>query len=174
MLFCGGCAPRKGLHYALEAWLKSKAHSDGIFLVAGGFIAGYAEKLGPMLSHPSVKLLGHRTDVPELMRQADVLVLPSIEEGSALVTSEARGSGCVLLVSEASGAVCEHMKNALVHQVGDVPALSDHINRLSENRAFLAQLRQASLETVSELTWRFAGQRLEQVYRNALWLTPRK
>src|SRR5207244_744474 len=25
-LFAGGCAPRKGLHYALEAWLRSSAH----------------------------------------------------------------------------------------------------------------------------------------------------
>ena len=95
MLFAGGCAPRKGLHYALEAWLKSPAHRDGTFLVAGAFIPGYAERLSELLSHPSVKLLGHRTDVPELMRQSDVFVLPSIEEGSALVTSEARGSGCV-------------------------------------------------------------------------------
>ena len=44
-----------------------------------------------MLAHPSVQVLGHRTDVPELMRNSDILVLPSIEEGSALVTSEARG-----------------------------------------------------------------------------------
>ena len=29
MLFAGGCAPRKGLHYALEAWLKSPARRDG-------------------------------------------------------------------------------------------------------------------------------------------------
>ena len=59
-----------------------------------------------MLAHPSVRVLGQRNDVPELMRQSDIFVLPSIEEGSALVTSEARGSGCVLLVSDAAGAVC--------------------------------------------------------------------
>jgi hypothetical protein len=31
-----------------------------------------------MLDHPSVHALGHRTDVPELMRSADAFVLPSI------------------------------------------------------------------------------------------------
>ena len=35
MLFAGICAVRKGLHYALEAWLKSPAHQDGTFLIAG-------------------------------------------------------------------------------------------------------------------------------------------
>ena len=54
------------------------------------------------------------------MRKSNILVLSSIEEGSALVTSEARASGCVLLVSEAAGAICTHMENALVHRVGDV------------------------------------------------------
>ena len=92
MLFVGGCAPRKGVHYALEAWLQSPACRDGKFLIAGAFIPGYAEKLAGMLSHPSVTMLGHRKDVPELMRNSDMLVLPTIEEGSALVTSEARGS----------------------------------------------------------------------------------
>ena len=84
MLFVGVCAVRKGVHYALEAWLKSPASKDGTFLIAGEFLPAYQEKLASMLAHPSVKVLGHRNDVPELMRKSDILVLPSIEEGSAL------------------------------------------------------------------------------------------
>ena len=108
LLFVGGCAPRKGLHYALQAWLQSPASQKGKFLIAGAFVPGYAEKLADMLAHPSIEVLGHRSDIPELMRNSDLLVLPSIEEGSALVTSEARASGCVLLVSEAAGAICSN------------------------------------------------------------------
>ena len=168
MLFVGGCAPRKGLHYALEAWLQSPAHHDGTFLIAGGFVSGYAEKLSSMLSHPSVQVLGHRNDVPDLMRKSDILVLPTIEEGSALVTSEARGSGCVLLVSEAAGAVCKHMENALVHPVGDVKTLALHITLLHEDRALLERLRAASLNTVHEITWIAAGVNLLRIYRDIL------
>ena len=164
MLFVGGCAPRKGLHYALEAWLKSPAHKEGTFRIAGQFIPGYAEKLAPMLRHPSVRVLGHRKDVPELMRQSDILILPTIEEGSALVTSEARGSGCVLLVSEAAGAVCRHMENALVHPVGDIETLAEHITMLHEDRGFLRNLRSASLRTIREITWKQAGVKLLGVY----------
>jgi glycosyltransferase involved in cell wall biosynthesis len=168
MLFVGGCAPRKGVHYALEAWLQSGAQKEGTFQIAGQFVPGYAEKLAPMLNHPSVKVLGHRHDVAELMRASDILILPSIEEGSALVTSEARGSGCVLLVSEAAGAICRHMENALVHRVGDVQALASHIRMLDENRALLETLRAASLRTVSEITWGAAGVKLLQVYQEIL------
>jgi glycosyltransferase involved in cell wall biosynthesis len=168
MLFVGGCAPRKGVHYALEAWLKSTACQEGKFMIAGGFVPGYAEKLASMLSHPSVHVLGHRTDVPELMRQSDILVLSSLEEGSALVTSEARGSGCVLLVSEAAGAICEHMENALIHRVGDVSTLSQHINLLQEDRQLLQRLRAASLRLVPEITWNAAGVKLLDVYREVI------
>jgi len=137
-------------------------------MIAGGFVPGYAEKLASMLSHPSVHVLGHRTDVPELMRQSDILVLSSLEEGSALVTSEARGSGCVLLVSEAAGAICEHMENALIHRVGDVSTLSQHINLLQEDRQLLQRLRAASLRLVPEITWNAAGVKLLDVYREVI------
>jgi glycosyltransferase involved in cell wall biosynthesis len=168
VLFVGGCAPRKGLHYALQAWLQSPAHVDGTFLIAGGFIPGYAEKLSSQLSHPSIRVLGHRHDVPELMRDSDILVLPSIEEGSALVTSEARGSGCVLLVSEAAGAICTHMENALVHRVGDVQTLAAHLTLLHENRPLLEKLRAASLCSIGDITWAAAGRRLVQVYQEVI------
>ncbi len=45
MIFVGVCAVRKGLHYALEAWLRSPASKDGTFLIAGGFLPDYQEKL---------------------------------------------------------------------------------------------------------------------------------
>lgn len=164
VLFAGGCAPRKGLHYALEAWLRSSAHQRGTFLIAGAFIAGYRERLAANLAHPSIKVLGHRSDLPDLMRQSDVLVLPSIEEGSALVTSEARGCGCVLLVSNAAGAICRHNENALVHQVGDVNALKEHLDLLDRDKNELERLRASSLQTVKELTWTEAGKILQQAY----------
>jgi len=159
---------RKGLHYALEAWLRSPASEGGTFLIAGEFLPAYQEKLASMLAHPSMKVLGHRNDVPELMRKSDILVLPTLEEGSALVTSEARGSGCVLLVSEAAGAICRHMENALVHSVGDVAALTQHFTMLQEDRALLERLRAASLATISELTWDAAGVKLLEVYRETI------
>jgi glycosyltransferase involved in cell wall biosynthesis len=165
MLFVGGCAPRKGVHYALEAWLQSAANHDGKFLIAGAFVPGYAEKLAPLLDHPSVHVLGHRNDIPELMRKSDVLILPSIEEGSALVTSEAQGSGCVLLVSEAAGAICKHMENALVHRVGDVQTLTQHINMLYEDRPLLNRMRKTALRNIPEITWTAAGVKLLEVYR---------
>lgn len=168
MLFAGVAAVRKGVHFALEAWLKSSAHHDGTFLIAGEFLPAYREKLASLLSHPSVRVLGHRSDLPELMRRSDILVLSSIEEGSALVTLEARGSGCVLLVSDASGAECTHMETGLVHRAKDVETLAHQISMLHEDRALLERLRIASLKSAPRITWTAAGVRLLDVYREVV------
>jgi glycosyltransferase involved in cell wall biosynthesis len=166
MIYAGVVEPRKGLHHALKAWLASGAHEKGTFMVCGEFVPGYRERLEPMLSHPSVKIMGHRSDLPDLMRQADVFVLSSVEEGSALVTYEARGSGCVLLVSDASGAVCEHMKDGLVHPLRNVEELTAHIRLLDSDRALWERLRTASVAGLDQLTWDEAGRRLAEVYRS--------
>jgi glycosyltransferase involved in cell wall biosynthesis len=168
MLFVGVCAVRKGTHYALEAWLKSPASREGTFTIAGEFLPAYAKKLAPMLSHPSVHTLGHRQDVPELMRQSDILVLPSLEEGFGLVCTEAMGSGCVPLVSDACTDVCKHGENALVHRVGNVEALTQHITMLHEDRALLQRLRAHGLAMRDELTWDAAGVRLLDAYRETI------
>jgi glycosyltransferase involved in cell wall biosynthesis len=102
------------------------------------------------------------------MRESDILVLPSIEEGSALVAAEARGSGCALLVSEAAGAVCKHMENAMVHRVGDTATLAHQITTLHEDRGLLANLRAMSLRMVPEITWTAAGVKLLEVYRQVI------
>jgi glycosyltransferase involved in cell wall biosynthesis len=168
MLFVGVCAVRKGVHFALEAWLKSPASKDGTFLIAGEFLPAYQEKLAPMLAHPSVKVLGHRNDIPELMRKSDILVLPSIEEGFGLTITEAMGSGCVPLVSEACTEICSHMKTGLMHKIGDVEELTQHINLLHSDRALLEKLRAESLRTAPEITWTAAGKMLLDVYRETI------
>jgi len=113
-------------------------------------------------------VLGHRTDVPELMRSSDILTLPSIEEGFGRVCTEAMGSGCVPLVSDACTDVCEHMENALVHRVGDVDTLAKQITLVDEDRALLTRLRTAGLQKVPEITWSAAGQKLLRVYQSVM------
>lgn len=167
LLYAGVCEPRKGLHHALAAWLRSGAAETGRFRICGRFVDGYAEKLGEMLDHPSVEVLGHRSDLDEIMRSSHAFILPSVEEGSALVTYEARGSGCVLLVSSASGAVCDHGIDGLVHSVGDVSTLASQIRRLATEPDAYRSLRRASLAGRDALTWTEAGRNLADLYHRA-------
>ena len=168
MVYVGVAAVRKGLHFALEAWLESRASQEGTFLVAGEFLPAYREHLARALEHPSVRVLGHRDDVPELMRRSDVFVLPTIEEGYGLACVEALASGCVPLVSKACTEVCEHEVNALVHPIRDVRTLARHINMLYDDRELLERLSIAAIEAAPRHTWARAGEALLGAYEEAI------
>ena len=166
--FFGRGEPRKGLHLALRAWLGSGAADGGRFVIAGALEPAYGEVLQPLLADPSVQHHGQVADPAALMRACDVLVLPSLEEGSALVTYEARACGCVLVVSDRSGAPCNDGVDALVHRAGDLGTLTGHLRMLNEDRSLLARLRSASLDGAGELTWAKAGGALASVYGIAI------
>jgi glycosyltransferase involved in cell wall biosynthesis len=168
VLFVGVCAVRKGVHFALEAWLRSPASERGKFLIAGEFLPDYEHRLADMLAHPSVEALGHRNDVPELMRQADVVTLPSIEEGFGLVCVEALAAGAVPMVSDACTDVCRHGENALVHHVGDVDALTAQFTALDRDPALLETLRDGALRSAPDYTWTRVGEDLVRVYEDVV------
>jgi glycosyltransferase involved in cell wall biosynthesis len=165
ILYAGTCDPRKGLHHALRAWRASGASECGRFLIAGVFAAGYRECLGDLLYHPAIEVLGQRSDLNVLMRECDVLILPTVEEGSALVTYEAMASGCVPVVSDSSGAPCRHLVNGLVHKTGDLAELTSHLRLLDGDRAILVRLRENAIKESRELTWSAAGRSLASVYQ---------
>jgi glycosyltransferase involved in cell wall biosynthesis len=168
VLYGGLCTPRKGLHYALEAWQQSGLSESGKFLICGEFVPGYRESLTHLLTQRGIQILGHRTDLPELMQTADVFVLSSVEEGSALVTYEARGAGCVLTVSSAAGAPCRHGWDGLIHSVGNPSELASHLAELDRSREILEKLRENSIKGLYELTWVAAGRRLKNIYEEII------
>jgi glycosyltransferase involved in cell wall biosynthesis len=167
-IFVGVDAVRKGLHMATRAWLDSPASRDGVFQIAGGLTEEYKQRFAADLAHASIVQLGHRRDVPGLMRQADVLLMPTVEEGSALVCAEAIGTGCVPLASSVCIGFCQHGVNALVHKVGDVETLEQQLTEVYTDRALLARLRAGALKTSAAATWDEAGRVLADVYRQAV------
>jgi glycosyltransferase involved in cell wall biosynthesis len=165
--FVGRGEVRKGLHHALEQWIGAGLGDRGRFVVCGAIDHEYRRCIAPLLDHPSVEETGPVPDPAAIMRSCDVLVLPSVEEGSALVTYEARACGCVLVVSDHSGAVAEDRVDALVHPAGDSARLRDDLVRLANDRGMLERLRAASVARLAELTWSAAGRRLLTAYEQA-------
>lgn len=164
-VFVGRCEPRKGLHYALEAWIESGAAERGTFTICGNFYPGYQEALEPLLRHPSVTVQGWVDDPGKLMRDSDIFLFPSIEEGSAFVTYEAQASGCALLVSDATGARCEHMEQGLVHEAGDLPTLVEHLRLVDGDRELLTRLRRNAVASRPNLTWEYSAREIAGLYR---------
>lgn len=167
-IFVGRAEPRKGVHHALRAWVDSGAGERGRLVLCGDFVPGYREALGELLDHPGVEALGYVDDVAGLMRSADLFVLASVEEGSALVTYEAQASGCVPLVSDATGARVVHGRDGLVHRAGDSGMLAEHMALVDRDRELLARLRDGTLAAIPGLTWERGAQELIRVYERCL------
>jgi glycosyltransferase involved in cell wall biosynthesis len=163
-VFVGSAEPRKGLHYALEAWGRVKPPPGSQLLVAGEFVGGYRERLGDRLTLPGVQHLGFVDDVAALLRRSDVLLLPSVEEGSALVTYEAQASGCIPLVSDAAGALLPPGSEELVHRARDVEGLARQLSRLIWDEGSRQQHREAVIGWSDRLTWDCAGRRMLAIF----------
>jgi glycosyltransferase involved in cell wall biosynthesis len=167
-VFLGRGEPRKGLHYALRAWRQSSVRGHGRFLIYGRMDPDYQAHLSDLLAEPGVEVRGFTNDPVQALLHSDVLLLPTVEEGSALVSYEAQVTGCVPLVSTAAGAVLEHDVHGLVHDVGDVDTLARQLHDLAANPERLARLRANAMAHAPALSWSAASERLVAAYRTAI------
>lgn len=166
-VFLGRGEPNKGLHHALHAWMTSGACEHGTLHVCGALWQPYADLLADELSHPSVKVHGF-VDAVGMLAVADVLLLPTWTEGSALVGYEAIGSGCVPLVSQASGVPVVDRVSGLVHPVADEVTLAAQLRTLLEQPSELRRLREGALAAAPDLTWGAAAGQLVTAYHDAV------
>ncbi|GAB2464255.1 glycosyltransferase family 4 protein [Xylanimonas ulmi] len=173
-VFLGRGEPRKGLHHALAAWAASGASREGRLVVHGdlGLVPQYRAVLEPLVT-AGVDVRPFTANVPGALAAADVLLLPTVEEGSALVTYEAQAAGVVPLVSTAAGALLDHGVHGLLHEPGDVATLAAHLDLLARDRVRLRRLSEAAAAHAPELTWQAAGGELVAAYRAAATL-PRR
>jgi glycosyltransferase involved in cell wall biosynthesis len=167
-VFAGSAEPRKGLHYALEAWRRSGIGADGRFRILGRFAPGYRERLGSLLEQPGVEVAGFSDDLAGEFRAADVLVLPSVEEGSALVGYEAQACGCVPLLSRSAGGQFRPGLDGFLHEDRDAETLAEQLRLLHGDPGTLRRMRESCLDGAAALTWDAAGVRMLEIFSAAL------
>lgn len=81
----------------------SERDTDFTCLIAGsgdGMLKILHERVRGWGLESRVRLLGNRTDVPNLMRAADLLLFPSLAEGLGMVAVEAQAAGLRVLASD--------------------------------------------------------------------------
>ncbi|MEQ9094067.1 MAG: glycosyltransferase family 4 protein [Miltoncostaeaceae bacterium] len=81
---------------------------------------------------PSVRLLGHRSDIPALLAACDLAVLPSFAEGLPTVLIEAAFAGRPVVASDGGGAgeIVDDGRTGLLVPAGDAVALADAIGQV--------------------------------------------
>lgn len=143
-----------------------------LWMVGDGPERGAAERLAQELGLTgAISFLGKRSDVPELLRQADVLLMPSEMESFGLAALEGMASGVVPLGTRVGG-VPELIRDGLdgfLCEVGDVAAMAAHATRLMSDLTLCRQYGEAARQSAAE---RFSTEllipRYEAIYRQVL------
>ena len=106
VLFVGGGSLRKGVADLLQAYAKL-VHPRKSLTLAGTFSPSFSKWLRSLnLLSDDIKLIGHmpQTRLKQLMSCSHVMVLPSIEEGLAMVQAQALACGCPVIATKNTGA----------------------------------------------------------------------
>lgn len=141
----------KGNKYLISAAKKIlEKHPDTIFPIVGeGPLAdelrAQADELG---IGDKVQLWGFQPDVPAVMSTFDIMVYPSLWEGTPLTCFEAMGMGKTLAATRCDGLVdtLRDGETALMCEMRDPDGLADIITRLMEDPDLRARLGAAALK----------------------------
>ena len=153
VLFVGGVSIRKGVPYLLEAF-KALKHPNKKLKIIG---AVQDEMREILRSQPleNVSFLGivPNADLAKHYSTADVMVLPSLEEGLAYVMAEAMACGCPVIASVNTGAenLFTHEQEGFIVPIRSTSALIEGMEAIAQDQARTAQMRKQARRRIESL-----------------------
>lgn len=165
LLYVASMNYRKGTRYLLQAWRELALPNAELVL------AGTPDEAGRKMLREyegSYRYLKHVpwVSLPDLFRSASAFVLPSLAEGSALVTYMAMAAGLPVIVTQDAGSVATDGREGWVVPACDIEALKAKILQLYEHRGEAAAMGAAGRRLIEErYTWRHYHQRIAALHR---------
>jgi glycosyltransferase involved in cell wall biosynthesis len=161
--------PEKGVANFLQAATRvSRIFPEAGFLVVGDGplreeLLSLVERLG---ISKRVRFLGYRTDSRALMGLMDVLVVPSLTEGSPLIVLEAMAAGIPVVASAVGGIPDQlrHGEEGILVPPDDPDALGEALGALLRDPAYARRLGETGrLRTENEFSHETLVRRIEVV-----------
>ena len=161
---------QKGIGYLLQA---AAQVPDARFLIAGNgpersLLLQRAQGLGLA---GRVSFLGKRDDVPALLRQADIFVLPSLYEGLPVSVLEAMAAGTPVIATDVGGTgeAITHCETGMLIPPADPAALARALRELLDNPSLRQSLGAAGRERVrAEFSVERMCSRVQAIYDEIL------
>ena len=168
-VFVGRLAPEKGLDTLIEAWLKVRARfpTAQLILVGEGPERAALEKqartIGLTVGHgQAISIPGLVSESTDALRQAELFVLPSREEGMSIALLEAMALGLPVVASSIPGnrRLIDDLEQGRLIPPGDPTALAGAIIEQWENSDRATQMglaarhrveREFSIEAVAKV-----------------------
>ena len=166
--------PEKGVATFLKAAAHvSKVSPEARFLVIGdgALREELLDLVGRVGLQERVRFLGYRAHARALTGLLDVLVVPSLTEGSPLIVLEAMAAGVPVVASAVGGIPDQvrHGEEGVLVPPGDPDALAGALGALLEDPAHAHRLGEAGRRrTENEFSHEALVRRIEAVYRVAL------
>jgi glycosyltransferase involved in cell wall biosynthesis len=135
--------------------------------------AGYLEQLQHAAQDPLIEgrvdFLGERSDIPDVMRALDVLLLPSIGEPFGRVVVEAMAAGTPVVASSdgGPGEIIEHEVTGMLVDPLDLNAWADATRTLISNKKLRRDIVTAGLLRSKHYSIKHHTEKVIDVYRNA-------
>jgi len=162
VLFAGTICLRKGIQYVAAAAEKLKDIAE-IRVIGKPILT----QTGMSIVQKNTTVVGHvqRNLMHQEFMNADVLLCPSVCEGSAAVTYEALCRGLPVICTLNAGAPVKHDIDGIVIDVRNVDAICGAIIRLAHDKDLLTQMSENATKRASELTLNGYSRRLMEVLR---------
>ena len=174
IIFVGRLIKCKGIPFLVKGFeqIMNNNINAKLFLVVDG---EEEKKLKEYVSELNVKqhvfFLGYRSSPQAFIRNANLLVLPSNEEGFGRVLLEAMDVGTPVIGTRIGGIpeIIEHGTNGLLVDYGDIEALKKSIIEILEDKLLRKKLIQGGYETINtKFRVETYKEKLENVYDNFL------
>lgn len=165
LLFVGALSQRKGLADLLDACASLQRRDVELHLLGSAMapLEFYRKRYPDFIHHPPCS----RGEVIATMLKCDVLVLPSLVEGRALVQLEALSCGLPILITPNTGGddLLVEGETGFCVPPSSPGELAERIAWLADHREALAVMRKAAQAMAGKTTWNSYREKLVETVR---------
>ena len=163
----GGVEATKGSFYILEAF-KNLNRSDASLICVGD--CGYAKD--DLQDYKNVDFKGFvvSQEMPNVYRDADVYIIPSLYEGLSRSLIEAMASGLPAIATISSGGldVIQNGENGFIVEPGNIQELQEKMIYFCENKERISQMGARASIDASKYTWENYEKKLTEVIKEII------
>ncbi|MAV29771.1 MAG: hypothetical protein CL866_00035 [Cycloclasticus sp.] len=167
VVFVGRVGMRKGVHLLLDYW--QAADINGILKIIGNVEEPIRSLIEQYQQCSNIQFVDFTLDIDQVYREADIFVLPSLEEGSPLVTYTALGAGLPCIVSPMAGeGVVRHNQDGFVIDPHDKLAWVTALKLLAESPETRLSQSISAREHSNSFLWKIVGRERASLLSRAL------
>ena len=171
VLFVGQVSLQKGVFYLLRAWQKLQL-SNAELVIVGTLNQDFMEIYHQFKSDISINFMGpvSQEKLACIYREASLFMLPSLQEGIAMVQAEAMASGLPLICTTNSGGEVFLQDNncGFVVPIRDAKAIAEKITLFYDNPEMIKTMGARAAQVIKVFSWDEYGKNVIKVYQELL------